>query len=139
HLTVGAGDLDALRGPVRFIGSSGYDQVFVDDGRNAKSVDYQVTPSTVTSTARPGQPSRTFAGLTYDATTEFLSLTGTSAANTFDVTPSLATTLLIDGNLPAPGAVSPRNGDFLRINFAGVTGEELSLTPGVPGAGNWQF
>jgi hypothetical protein len=137
--TVGGGDLDGIQGPVTVVGGAGgNDRIVVDDSRNSKSVDYKVTPTSVTSTPRPGQPARTFAGITYDATTENLRVDGTNAANTFDVTPSLATAFFINGNLPAPGTVPPRLGDYLRINFNGVTGESLSLSS-TPGSGVWQF
>jgi hypothetical protein len=137
--TIGGGDLDGIQGPVAVVGGAGSnDRIVVDDSGNSKSVDYKVTPTSVTSTARPGQPARTFAGITYDATTENLRVDGTNAANTFDVTPSIATAFFINGNLPAPGTVPPRLGDFLRINFNGITGQSLSLSS-TPGSGVWQF
>jgi hypothetical protein len=137
---IGAGNLDAIQGAIAIAGGPGNnDRLNVDDSGNSAGVDYTIDGSHVDSVARPGQPSRSFAGVSYDASTEFLRVDGSNAANTFDVTPSLATQFFINGNLPAPGTVSPRNGDYLRINSDSVTGEGLTLTPGVAGSGIWQF
>ena len=140
-VNVGSGDLDLLQVLVTVTSGSGSDKVNVDDGANTntKSVNYRVTPSQVTSSARPGMPARTFAGLAYDGSTERLSLTGTNAANTFHVIPSRDTALQINGNLPAPGTVQPRLGDKLLIDLTTVSDSWLTFTPGVPGAGAWAF
>jgi len=140
-VNVGVGDLDPLQRPVTVTSGSGNDRVNVDDGAdaNTKSVNYDVTPSKVTSSARPGLLARAFAGLVYDGTTERLSLTGTNAANTFHIVPSRDTEMQINGNLPAPGTVQPRLGDKLLIDLTTVCDSWLTLTPGVPGSGVWAF
>ncbi len=137
---VGNGDLDMIAGKLAIdSGTTANDRIDVNDGGNTKLVDYQVTPTSVTSSAQKGQPARTFAGISYDATIESFELDGSNAANTFDVTPSLTTQIFINGNLPAPGTVPPRLGDFLRVNFSGITGQFLTLSPTTAGAGVWQF
>ena len=140
-VNVGNGDLDPLQGVVAVTSGDGNDRVYVDDGAtdNKKSVNYRVTPSSVTSTLRTGSLARAFAGLTFDGATERLSLAGTNVANTFAVVPSQATTFDINGNLPAPGTVPPRSGDKLLIDLTAVSDSFLKLTPGVPGSGIWAF
>ena len=91
----------------------------LDDSGNTLVVDYLVNPTSVTSSKSPLAPSsqaaRTFAGITYDGSSEFLSVEGTNGANTFDVKPSLSTNYFIDGNLPAPGTVAAEYGDYLEL------------------------
>ena len=140
-VNVGNGDLDALRGAVAVTSGGGNDRVSVDDGAtdNTKSVNYRVTPSSVTSTLRTGSLARAFAGLTFDGSTERLSLAGTNVANTIVVVPSQATTFDINGNLPATGTVPPRSGDKLLIDLTTVSDSFLQLSPTVPGSGLWTF
>jgi hypothetical protein len=140
-VTVGNGDLDPLQGAVAAKSGGGKDRVYVDDGAayNTKSVNYRVTPSSVTSTLRTGAAARAFAGLTFDGSTERLSLAGTNVANTFVVVPSQATTFDINGNLPATGTVPPRSGDKLLIDLTTVSDSFLQLSPTVPGSGVWSF
>ena len=140
-VNVGNGDVDSLLGAVAVVGGGGNDRVSVDDGAvaNTKSVNYRVTPSSVTSTLRSEALLRAFAGLTFDGSTEHLSLSATNVANTFNVRPSQATTFEIKGNLPATGTVPPRSGDKLLIDLTTVSDSFLQLSSTVPGSGRWDF
>jgi hypothetical protein len=137
---IGNGDLANIQAALTVLSGAGNnDRIRIDDDGNAASVDYNVTPTMVTSSPRGNAANRGFAGITYDGSTESLELFGTNSANTFDVTPSLTTAFIIDGSDPATGTVPPRSGDYLRINFTNVQGQSLELDPNVPGAGIWQF
>ena len=149
---IGAGNLDSVEGAVTIDGGNGLsDRIFLFDDGNALSVDYLVTPSSVTSSRSPNAPPqqgpRTFGGLNYDGTTESLRVEGTQAANVFDVQPSLATRYFIDGNLPGLDNTLARNGDFLKLdtkttfpaspNGADTSGRTLTITN--RGEGSWTF
>jgi FG-GAP-like repeat/PLAT/LH2 domain/FG-GAP repeat len=82
-------------------------------------------------------PARAFAGVSYDATMDYVRLDGTDDVNIFDVRPSLTTQYFIDGNLPPPGQCLKGGGDYLRLDTTGTTGRKLHITS--PGAGFWSF
>jgi hypothetical protein len=141
NFTIGDGDLNTVQGKVNAVGGVGTEHIVVNDSGNTLVVDYVVKPDSVTSTnspdAPPGQVDRTFAGLIFDGTTEFLRLDCTDAKNTIEVHPSLDTEFYIDGNLPAPGTVCSDDGDFLKLITDGTTGRRISFTD--RGAGKWSF
>ena len=129
------------KGKVNVVGGGGTDHIFVEDHGNALVVDYLVTPTDLTSfnsdDAPPTQVTRTFGGLSYDSSDEFLRLDCSDGKNTIEVQPSLYTEFYIDGNLPAPGTVCPDDGDFLKLDTAGTTGRRISFTS--RGTGEWTF
>ncbi len=122
-------------------GGDDTDHIEVNDSLNSLLVDYLVTPTSVTSTnsadAPVGQTPRTFGGLEFDDTIEFLRLDCTDGRNTIVVQPSLDTQFYIDGNKPLSGTVNPDKGDYLQLDTTGTTGRKLTTT-GV-GAGKWTF
>ena len=71
-----------------FIGADGTDEIFINDGEHARFVEYQITPSTFTSTSRSDLPERVFAQLSYDHTAETVAMLGSEAANRIHVIPS---------------------------------------------------
>ena len=144
-LTVGSGDLN-LQGHVTVSGGSGTDHIAVNDSGsvatpNTLLVDYNVTPTSVTSTNSadaPGtQVARTFGGVDFDNTVESLRLDATDGRNTIVVHPSLDTQFYIDGNKPTSGTVNASKGDSLQLDTTGTTGRKLTST-GL-GAGQWTF
>ncbi len=153
QISVGAGDLNSVIASVVADGGAGSnDQITVlDNFGNGNIVDYLVTPTSVTSTNSPNapgtQPARTFGGLTYSGSTEFLAVFGTDGPNVFDVQPSVDTRYFINGNLPAPGSVPAGDGDFLKLDTKttfpahpdglDTSGRRLSMT--ARGAGRWDF
>jgi hypothetical protein len=64
---------------------------------------------------------------------------GSDGSDTFDVTPSAATTFSVNGNLPTPQGTPP--GDTLTVELAGVTNPALtdSFSPTAGYAGRWTF
>ena len=70
-VNVGNGNLDNIKGLVSVVGAAGTDSISLDDSANgtAANYNYTVTPTGVTSTLGNGN-ARTFAGVTFDATTE---------------------------------------------------------------------
>ena len=144
RFTFAEGDLDTVQGAITVVGGAANDTLeFIDGGspgaRNVKNVDYSITPSKLTSKSRPGTAPRTFAGVSWDSSTELLTISGTDGVNTFSVVPGTATRLEIDGGLVAPGTVAPRLGDALLVDFSGVGDAILDLDVGTPGAGAWHF
>lgn len=66
-----------------------------------------------------------------------LSLAGDGGDDTFDITPAVATTINVDGDLPTPPA-SP--GDSLTVNTAGTTNPVLAFTSTASGfTGSYTF
>jgi hypothetical protein len=124
---------------VLFIGADGTDKISINDGEHARSVEYQITPTTFTSTSRPDLPERVFAQLAYDHTAETVAMLGSEAANRIRVIPSRTTQFDIDGNTPASGVVPPRLGDSLYLDFTEVEGQLLTMASEIPGSGAWQF
>ncbi|MDX1946933.1 MAG: FG-GAP-like repeat-containing protein [Pirellulaceae bacterium] len=148
---VGNGNLNTVQGQVTVISGANPalaavgsdDQIIVEDGGNTLLVDYLVTPTSVTSSNSPdapgSQPARTFGGLTYDATTEYLRLNASDAKNVIEVQPSRDTTYHIDGNLPAPGEVCPDDGDFLKLDTKTIPAADRLLEIFRRGEGKWTF
>ncbi len=138
---VGNGDINFVKGMVTVIAGDNHDHVMVDDSASNLKVDYDVTPTSVSSSnaedAETSQVLRTFGGLTYDGSAELLTVNGSQAPNIFDVAPSVHTEYFIDGNLPEPQHVCAVNGDFLRLNTDGTTGRKLTITD--VGEGFWAF
>jgi hypothetical protein len=141
-----------LRNGIEFDGRAGAnDEIVIVDVEDMSLVDYLVTPTSVTSSNSPNAPSsqgvRRFPAIAYDASTERLRLEGTNGANTFDVQPSLYSTYFIDGNLPAPGTVCAKNGDYLKLDTKttfpahpqglDTSGRKLTITS--RGSGYWDF
>ncbi len=138
--------LDTIAAKVHIIGKTGAANnifVFLDDSSNSAAYNYDVTPAGVSNSSVPTLVARTFAGVTIDgaadgtgSTVSQLTLTGTTGANQFNVTPSVATQFFINGLNPTfagPGA------DKLVVNFAGLTGKKLTYSGPPLGNGNWAF
>ena len=68
-----------------------------------------------------------------------LNVFGSDGSDTFDVTPSAATTFTVHGNLPTPHGPPP--GDALTVELAGTTNPTLTDTfdPNVGYSGSWTF
>ncbi|MEX0677825.1 MAG: sialidase family protein, partial [Pirellulales bacterium] len=98
---IGNGDLDTIAAAVNVADTAGAaDGIAMNDGGNATPADYTVDGTSVT-TQITGGGARAFLGLTYNADTiEMLSLTGTTVANNFYVTPHELTEFNIHGNNP---------------------------------------
>lgn len=149
---VGTGDLDAIAAPVTVAGDTGTDRLVVNDSGVAFAADYLVTPTTVSSTTPSTARTRsvrTFAGITYDGTTELLRLDGSDGVNVFDVQPSRDTAYTIDGNAPASGFVEASKGDYLKLDTKttfpadpggfGLDTSGRRLTIQERGTGRWDF
>jgi hypothetical protein len=155
------GNLDTIAGPLRVIGGNPgapaaafpntvdptgqTDVLYLNDRGATGKQNYRVGDYTndgvdnplVAAETSPSTPARAFAGVSYDATMDYVRVDGTDDVNTFDVRPSLTTQYYIDGNLPAPGGCLPGGGDYLRLDTTGTTGRKLHIT--APGAGFWSF
>lgn len=151
-VVVGTGDLDTIAAPVTVAGDIGTDRLVVNDSGVAVAADYLVTPTTVASAASPTvrtRAVRTFAGITYDGTTELLRLDGSDGVNVFDVQPSRDTAYTIDGNAPASGFVEASKGDYLKLDTKttfpadplgfGLDTSGRRLTIQERGTGRWDF
>ncbi len=130
-------DVDALAATVVIVDDSGAaDEVVVTDSGDGKFVDYSIAGNAITTRFTAGG-GRAFAGLTYPAgQMESLSLTGTTGANRFFVTPDETTTLTIHGNAPSfagPGV------DYLEVDFADTAGPKLTYSGPPSGNGVWEF
>lgn len=134
--TVGVGDIDTIAGAVELHGDGSADKIFVNDSGHTRLVDYELGDGRLTSSKTDGT-ARTFAGLFFGDSNEDLRLDGADESNIFDVTPSLFTQFIVDGNLPAPLADCAAKGDYLRLNTRGTNGRNLVITQ--PGAGFWTF
>ena len=149
---VATGNLDDIAAPVTVAGDAGNDRIVANDSGVAFAADYLVTPTTVRSatpaTART-RSVRTFAGITYDGTTELLRLDGSDGVNVFDVQPSRDTAYTIDGNAPAPGFIEASKGDYLQLDTKttfpadlrgfGLDTSGRQLTIQERGTGRWDF
>lgn len=142
-LQIGFGTLQDIRGGIGASMGTGNDDILLDDEGNVDNVDYVVTPTFFDSFSNtnllPGEDLRRFGFLVYNGETESLTLRGSDAPNTFDVSPSVDTEYLIDGNLPAPGTVPSVLGDFLKLNTDGTDGRKISFNPPKSGNGKWTF
>lgn len=151
-VNVATGNLDDIAAPVTVAGDSGNDRIVANDSGVAFAADYLVTPTTVSSmtpsTART-RSVRTFAGITYDGTTELVRLDGSDGVNIFDVQPSRDTAYTIDGNAPASGFVEASKGDYLKLDTKttfpadprgfGLDTSGRRLTIQERGTGRWDF
>lgn len=146
--TTDQGDLDRIK--TRLIVRGGADggagapesrdRIYVNDRTDLSPYHYKLTPASLIDDPDPESPvSRTFAGLTYDGTTEFFRLDGTDAPNVFDVGPSPDTKYFLDGNLPAPGSVAPDRGDFLKLDTKTIPTLDRLLDITSRGSGSWTF
>ncbi len=111
-----------------FTGGSGNNTLTVSDANDNTAHTYTITGSNV---VRDGT-AITFtkvAGVT---------VTGGNQADTFNVTPSPATTFTVNGGNPTPPALP---GDTLNVNLAGLTTPQLaqSFNPASGFAGAWSF
>jgi hypothetical protein len=131
---IGSGGSSAgVTGVPTIEGDDGLDTISLDDSALAVLVDYFLNDSSITSTL-PG-----FNGVFFDDTVENVTVTGTQAANAFNVAPSLRATFRVNGEAPAPGA--PGVANSLNIDFFGTSGAKLNpgLAPPGPGNGAWTF
>ena len=127
------GNLDVISGTTAVDGGAGTtDQLQLFDNGSALSANYTIGTANVTTVLSNGT-ARTFGGVSFTSAVESLSLAATTAANTFFVTPSVTTTINIDGNLPT-GAVK----DDLEVNFVGTGGRQITYDA-PSGNGNWKF
>jgi FG-GAP-like repeat/FG-GAP repeat len=128
------GNLDTVTGNVPIVGGDGSDTLTLDDSTKSTAVDYTIGPNSVSKSAG------TFGGVSFDSTLENVVLTGTKGKNTFFVTPSLKTTLKVNGNDP-PFGTPAANGDSLIVDFTGTKGakESSTLAPAGAGNGSWTF
>jgi Ca2+-binding RTX toxin-like protein len=144
------GDLDAIQTKLLIFGEADNgggietrDRIYINDRKKLQKFNYKLTPTSLTDDpnlkASPAPPARTFDGINYDGTTEFLRLDGTDAANQFDVGPSRTTKYFIDGNLPAPGTVAPDRGDFLKLDTKTIPAPDRLLGITSRGSGSWTF
>src|SRR5207253_340563 len=108
---VNNGNLDVLAGPLTILGGDpgplgsidcdadpigARDVLVLGDRAAGGARNYLVGPNSVTSNGP-----RTFAGVGFDGSLDFVRLDGTDQANIFDVTPSPTTQFCINGNCPA--------------------------------------
>lgn len=129
-LNFGSGFLDILTGFYQFNGGVGNDRIVFNDGGHATAGNYVLTPTSFTVQG----PFRRFGSFTYNGTTENVELQASRGVNRIDVTPSLTTTYLVDGNGPAAAF----SGDLIVLHFTGTTGRTLQNGPG-PGQRRWTF
>jgi serine protease len=123
-----AGNLDQILGPVTVNNPLGSTNLIVDSSA-ASSAQTITLNSTQVAGAAP-------AAVTY-ANVSTLTVKGGPGADTFQVTPSSATSFSVDGGAPDPPA-SP--GDTLRVSLAGTTGASLTATLTATGyQGTWAF
>ena len=151
------GNFDLIQGLVTVVGNGGSDTLVANDHGATGAFNYIVTPtsivndpSTVATVPTPTTPPpRTFAGITYNAsstaavnTVTSLTLDATDQVNIITVTPSQIATYTINGNGPASGQPIVGGGDYLQLNtnvFADrVGGRQLHITSS-PGNGFWTF
>jgi hypothetical protein len=127
------GDLNSVVGNVSVIGGAGTDTLTLDDSNSSAitAPNYFVGNDAVTDDAG-------FGGVTYDNTLENVSLTGSTGANIFDVTPSRTTGVTINGNDP-PFPQAAGTGDQLIVEFGAVQNQQLTLDKPADGGGRWTF
>ena len=129
------GNLGLIRGELNVFGGpnsgGGEDQLVANDNGVLAQYSYLVTPTRISAIAGPANlPRDNFAGINYDASTEFLRLDGTPLSNLFEVEASLATRYFINGNAPSNG-----NADELVVLFQPNDGRNLFVTDAVAGNG----
>ncbi|MCC9608377.1 dockerin type I domain-containing protein [Blastopirellula sp. JC732] len=155
-----SGDLDNYQGKVTIHGGADdngqpdqRDRIYLDDqgGDNGEErFDYRLEPHSVTWLQTNFAPDRTFAGVYFDETMEFVRLDGTDGVNRFSVRPSEFTVFYVDGNEPGVEDCPPGGGDFLELDLAPlppvdlnpVTGPKITFTEIVNGRqtkGVWTF
>ena len=131
------GDIDTMTGFVSLIGGAGSDTLKLDDSATNEAANYYITANSVFDD--PATP-HTFGGVDFDTTLDNITLTGTTGNNIFYVTPSLKTTIRINGMDPPFGTLPP-DGDSLNVDFTGTKGAKLAsgFAPPGPGNGAWTF
>jgi hypothetical protein len=154
----GTGSLDEILTSPTIIAGIGFDKVLADDSGLFEDYWYDVNDQSIVNSAflydvctntTNNFPARPFVGLFYNQAgydVEDVSLSGTQGGNNFFVTPSKNVpdsaefvTFDIEGNDPTPG--NPTF-DYLAINFAGLTGKQLTnyvFDPATGGSGVWTF
>jgi hypothetical protein len=116
---ISTGSLDAVAGFWNILGGlDPGDTIIINDTLGGFG-NYILTPNSVRMA-----PGRRFGGVFFDGSTENVQLNANNAANRIDVTPSLNTTFLVDGNLP-----SGQFGDALVVHTQ-FTGPPTSTTGG---------
>jgi hypothetical protein len=95
------------------------------------------TNSGDTSSITPSKLTDGLETVTFDKNLDKLSVNGGSASDVFNVTPSAATTFILDGGVPPP-PTSP--GDTLNLDLTGSVGAFRTATPTALGyQGSWTF
>lgn len=153
-----SGDLDRIQSRLTIVGGtddggspSSRDSVVVSDRGKAIDFDYQVTGQGISDFVKKGTVARrTFAGVLYDPTIEYVSLDGTDRDNRFNVFPSSSAELKINGNLPLAKDCPPGQKDYLWLSLDSTAGgggrpvldQKITFTSIVDGrqeAGFWAF
>ncbi len=169
-VNVAVGNLDTVTALVTMQTKAGSEhRIYLNDGGNDRAVNYELTPTSVTSTLAPvlppGSPppssvepgaARPFAGIVFDVgrndgepgfaqvtlsgTTEVVP-EGAKGPNGFKVTPSEFTTFILHGNDPTfdHADADPTQIDLLEVVFAGTTKRELTYNGRPDGDGVWKF
>ncbi len=127
------------------------DELVLHDKNGVELFDYRIEPYSVTNLVNTVAPPRTFAGVYFDETLEYVRVNGTEAVNKFSVRPSPNTIFHVDGNEPCVGDCTLGGGDFLQLDLdplppvdpEEVTNPQVTFTEidseGRQRAGVWTF
>ena len=128
-----AGTLDGILSTLTVDGGGNNDTLIVDDSADADANTYDVTATSVTRTAAAPLVTVNYSG------TENLTVNGGinagPTADVFNVTPSTATAMTINGNAPV---IPTSPGDQLNMNVVPLASPATFYVTGA-GAGTWNF